>query len=270
VTPDLIVYAEPSTWMPLVSNVLLPELRHEALAHWRKRKLDRLYADDSEWLRILGTGLKTPNDCVERELHCALKAWSVLGFHACRPKDLDGYFSNGIMALDSPALIKFLEDVIEELEIPGLRSDLMAAGRSRLKEHTDSVAYLVLDQRDMLRGSGQYLIYGSEWLCSVFGPRRPLLRNRGVPTLLEIAFPLAVASEVERQQLARLLLHEWTRLTALNLDAPRRVDFSFAVRGGIPPESIVGHSHPPLIRDPLDGFREYVHERTACRHCGSL
>jgi hypothetical protein len=25
-----------------------------------------------------------------------------------------------------------------------------------------------------------------------------------------------------------------------------------------------------LIRDPLDGFREYVHERTACRHCGSL
>jgi hypothetical protein len=270
VNPDLILYAEPSTWMPLVSSFLLPQLRRGALARWRKRRLDRLYADDSEWLLILGAGLTVPYDCVEGELNCTLKTRRILGFHACRPKNLDGYFSRGIMAPDAPALIELLEDAIEELEIPSLRSELLATGRSRLKEHTDSVVYFVLDQRDLLRRAGHYLIYGSEWLCSVFGPRQPLLRNRGVPTLMEIAFPLAEASGGDRQQLARLLLHEWTRLTGLNLDAPRLVDFSFAVQGGIPSASIVGHSHPSAIRDPLDGFREYVHERTTCSHCGPL
>lgn len=269
-TPDLILYAEPSTWMPLVSSCLLPQLRRGVLDRWRKRKLDRLYADDSEWLLILGAELTVPYDCVEGELNCALKTRRIQGFHGCRPKNLDDYFSRGIMAPDSSALIELLEDAIAELEISSLRSELLAAGRSRLKEHTNSVVYFVLDQRDLLRQAGHYLIYGSEWLCSVFGPRQVLLRNRGMPTLMEIAFPLAEASDGDRQQLARHLLHEWTRLTALNLDAPRLVDFSFAVRGGIPSTRIVGHSHPSAIRDPLDGFREYVHARTTCGHCGSL
>lgn len=264
---NLIVYTKPSTWMPLVSGFLKPQLRRGALTRWRRQDFDHLYDDDPEWLNTLNSGLKTSYDRVEEDFSCALKAWKVLTFHACRPKDLEGYFANGIVALDSSALMQLLNDAIGELHIPEIRAELLTTGQANLNQHTYSVAYVVLDQRNLLRHAGHYLIYGSEWLCSVFGRHQSLLRHRGVPTLLEVAFPLTRASDGDRRQLARHLLHEWTRLTALNPDGPQLVDFSFAVRGGIPSEMIVGHSHPSLILDPLDGSREYVNEKTICRHC---
>ncbi len=267
VTGDLIAYDQTTTWMQRVSDFVSPLLPSGALAGWQKWRLDKLYIDDPEWLRILGSELSWSVDSVIEDFAEAMKPASILGFHGCRPLDLNGHLRNGVKALDQSELMQLLDEVIQKLEIPQLREEILEQGRTRLGEHTYSFVYLALDQRHLLRYAGHYLIYGSEWLCSVFGKCRELLRNCGTPTVIEIALPLARASESDRRQLARHLLQEWTRLSALSLHESSPVDFSFAVRERIEAKMIVGHSHPPAIRDPLDGGRNFINDRTACRHC---
>jgi hypothetical protein len=263
----LIVYEEPATWMPLVHDFLGPQLRPGGLAWRRKRRLDRMEIDDPDWLRLLASGLTVKLDAVEEEFTSLLRSWNVLGYHGCRPQDLTPYFTNGIKALDPSELMQSLHDAVEQANIPDLGEVILALGRTRLNQHTNSIVYFVLDQRHLLDFSGHYLIYGSEWLCSVFAKSRALLLSSGVPTLLKVRFPLGYVSTSDRRQLARHLLHEWTRLSTMRLQESRSVDFSFAVRDRIPAEMIVGHSHPSSINDPLEGGREYVNSSVTCQHC---
>jgi hypothetical protein len=251
VTRNLIVYEEPATWMPLVREILICRLRPGNLVYRWKQMLDRMDVDDPDWLRLLTSGLEVPLDTVEEELTSILESCIVRGYHACRPHDFADYLAGGIRALDSLELTQLLHNAVEQLNIPDLREEILALGRARLSQHTNSIVYFVLDQRHLLRYSGHYLIYGSEWLCSVFGKHRALLREHGVPTLLDVAFPLSSTSASDRRQLARHLLHEWTRLSIMDLQQSRVVDFSFAVRERIPAEMIVGHIHPSSINDPL-------------------
>lgn len=223
--------------------------------------------DDPDWLRLLTSGLEVPLDTVEEEFTSILASCSIRGYHACRPHDFADYLAGGIRALDSLELTQLLHNAIEQLNIPDLGEEILAMGRARLSQHTNSIVYFVLDQRHLLRYSGHYLIYGSEWLCSVFGKHRALLREHGVPTLLEVAFPLSCASASDLRQLARHLLHEWTRLSTMHFQESRSVDFSFAVRERIPAEMIVAHSHPCMIGDPLEGGQEYVNDYVTCQHC---
>lgn len=267
VTQDLIVYEEPATWMPLVRDFLMPRLRPGGLAHRRKRRLDRMDIDDPDWLRLLALGMKVPLDTVEEEFSSVLKSRSALDYHGCRPIDLASYLADGIKAFDSSELAQLLQDAVQRVGVRRLGEEILALGRTRLSQHTDSVVYLVLDQRHLLCHAGHYLIYGSEWLCSAFAENRALLRNIGVPTLLKVMFPLILASPRDRKQLARNLLHEWTRLSAIRLQESRPVDFSFAVRQRIPAEMIVGHSHPSTINDPLGGGREYLNCYLTCQYC---
>lgn len=267
VTHNLIVYEKPATWMPLVREFLGPRLRPGALAQHERRRLKRMDIDDPDWLRLLASGLKVQLDSVEEEFASILESRTVLGYHGCRPQDLTTYLTGGIKALDSSDLMQLLSDAVGHLSDPGLGDGIFALGQRRLHDHTDSFVYFALDRRHLLRSAGHYLIYGSEWLCSVFAKDRALLRGFGFPTLLEVAFPLSSVSASDKRELVRHLLHEWTRLSIMNLQQSRVVDFSFAVRERIPAEMIVGHTHPSSINDPLEGGRQYVNDYVTCQRC---
>ena len=253
--------------MPLVREFLEPRLRPAAPARHERQQLKRMDIDDPDWLRLLASGLTVQLDSVKEEFASILESRTVLGYHGCRPQDLTTYLTGGIKAFGSSDLMQLLSDAVEQLNNPELGDEFLARGQRRLHDHTDSIVYLVLDRRHLLRSSGHYLIYGSEWLCSVFAESRALLREFGFPTLFEVAFPLSSASASDKRELVRHLLHEWTRLSIMNLQQSRVVDFSFAVRERIPAEMIVGHTHPSSINDPLEGGRQYVNDYVTCRQC---
>jgi hypothetical protein len=70
----------------------------------------------------------------------------------------------------------------------------------------------------------------------------------------------------DREQLARVLLQEWTRIKANKPDWVPERDFTFFLRADIPNTLIVGHRHPDKVRDPFHGLMRRIERRT-CPHC---
>jgi hypothetical protein len=143
----------------------------------------------------------------------------------------------------------------------------------RIAEHERSFSsidkgccYVVLDDRALLERVAHYLIYGSEWMCVVANSRIPgSLVEHGTPIMLE--HPLRVASCLQREQLARTLLHKWTRQVTSRPKAFAKVNFSFRLWEDLPPRTVVDHHHPTTLRDPFDAHRSHRPKRISCRHC---
>jgi hypothetical protein len=126
-----------------------------------------------------------------------------------------------------------------------------------------------LSDEALLRDSAHYLIHGSEWIMSLFDERgRRILKRLGAPTFIEIDLPATMTHGNDRDQLARVMLMEWTRLACNGHEWSAPVDFSFFLVQDVPPACVVGHSHPEKMIDPHDGMREYRSPITSCKFCG--
>ena len=127
--------------------------------------------------------------------------------------------------------------------------------------------YLTFDESALIdNGAGHYLIYGSEWIQCVLGwGAHTTLRNRGVPTVIDVRLPLRKQSFSTRIELARTMLHEWTRARTENRENEiRDIEFSFVLREPVPAGWIIGHHHPEFVRDPM---YQNVIRRTEAPHC---
>lgn len=128
--------------------------------------------------------------------------------------------------------------------------------------------YVVADDQALIKHAAHYLIYGSEWISAVLGHSyRHVLKQDGVPTLLKIDMPLRISSLFTRREFAAKMLREWTRLTCNRSDWSAPIDFTFILQTDIPPEWVVGHSHPSALADPLEHYRAYRTPISECAHC---
>jgi hypothetical protein len=256
--------------MPIVDAFLKPRLRLGAIRRWRAREIDDVYPDDSEWLEILSSEVDEPLEVAIDKLSCELKAKNLLTYHACRPVNIGSYMTGGIRALDEVSRLQLLEDAVTELHITDNHPMFLERAKSLFSQPLDQFIYVVLDKRNFLRFAGHYLIYGSEWMCAVFGSDfRYLLKKRGTPTCFEVNLSLALASEPDRRQLSHLLLREYTRMKTMEDKTTSSKDFTFAIRGGVPSKMILGHSHPSSIPDPFDGRREFTNDLLTCDLCSA-
>lgn len=265
-----LIWKRPATWMPLVEEWLRPLLGRNAIARLRKEEVSELYADDPEWLAMLEDVLRPGIFEVAEKFARELESKEVRAYHGCRTEDAGRYFRSGIRARRGEELETQVRELVQaDPRLASLRNGLEA----RMAEFESGLdqgrCYVVLDDRSLLELGAHYLIYGSEWICSVLGHgyRAPLL-ERGAPTLVSVNLPLTWVSEGLRKELAELLLGEWTRQTLL---APKRVfveDFTFTMFRDLPPETVVGHRHPKKLEDPQEGMRVYRPATTTCLHCG--
>lgn len=191
-------------------------------------------------------------------------------FHACRVADAGVYFREGIRKNDPDVLAARLSALLDEEsglayhrpKVAELLSDQELYDRDRGR------VYVTADDKSLIESAGHYLIYGSEWLMCMLGHAgHEALRRRGVPTMLQLDLPLSAATVRERSQLAETLLQEWVRIKVNRPDWVPELDFTFCLRGDVPPEWLVGHYHPETV---VDVHHSYIPRRTAnpyCAHC---
>lgn len=66
---------------------------------------------------------------------------------------------------------------------------------------------------------------------------------------------------------AAKMLREWVRLACNQPDWSAPIDFTFMLRANIPPQWIVGHSHPATFKDSLDSHNTYRSPSPHCEYC---
>jgi len=242
----------------------------------RSHDPERFYSDDLTWIERIQADAG-----VEAEPDLDLRIASALGetfssirtYHACRPLDVDECLAGGLSFRLPEELQEIAVTCFGELGVS--RSEVEAVHDDRSLGDEQGRLFLSLDDRDFTEYCGHYLIYGSEYLQAIaaglharYGPRpRRLLRNRGIPTVFEVDLPVSMVGEDALAEFTRNLLSTAFTSYCNELDVAPKIDFTFTLSARLPAEHIIGHYHPPRIRDPHEAFSEYRPEERSCPRC---
>jgi hypothetical protein len=262
------VWKKPNSWLPQLSAWLSPRFRADGLRRLKPGVFRDLCWDDSDWLRVLEKCLTADIAYHTDKLAEVIEPATLRCYHGCRTDDASIYFREGLRTHDREAMTERIRTIAE------LHPDLRYF-KSRLSENVAKIdntldigrLYVVADDQVLIKHAAHYLIYGSEWISAVLGFDRHVLKRTGVPTLLEIDLPLRMASFATRREFAAKMLREWARFACNEPDWSAPIDFTFTLGDDIPPEWVVGHSHPGELVDPLDHMNTYRTPVTVCAHC---
>lgn len=264
-----IIWKKPNTWVPAVTAWLATDFRADAMRRLRPGKVREICWDDHDWLAVLGRCVKGSFECLTDSLADALLGSVVRTYHGCRTDDAGSYFRDGLLVHNRDRLKARAAAIIDahpELHYMKDRLDRAIAELGNEIDH--GKAYVVVSDEALLDYSAHYLIHGSEWIMSLFHEDgRSILRSIGAPTLIEIDLPLAVTHSLDRRAFAEDMLQEWTRLACNGREWVAPINHTFFLWRDVPPECVVGHTHPAAITNPHDQMRPYRSPVTTCKHC---
>ncbi|KAB2694686.1 MULTISPECIES: hypothetical protein [Brucella] len=263
------IWKKPESWMPLLASWLAPRLRKDGMRRLRPGVYRDISWDDPEWSDILCRSLRGDFDDHAEELADSLELAVMRTFHGCRTADAGVYFREGLRLHDRREMTDRLRSIVaENAELHWMGDRVEETIREVNNTLDEGRLFVVADDMALLKHAAHYLIYGSEWITAVLGHSgHRVLRTIGTPTLLEIDLPLSMSSFRTRTELAVKMLDEWTRFTCNASDWSAPIDFSFLLRSAIPASCVVGRSHPPELRDPLNGKTLYRSSRITCAYC---
>lgn len=216
------------------------------------------WSDPESWAPLCGSAASGRQRLAHRfrasYTHIAL-------FHAGRPQSPDSYCRHGIQLSDSEGLDSLAEEVFLGGAFPALSKNALQAAAIALGPRDHGRLFMVLDERELLRYAGHYLVYGSERLIAIAvalgrgsTTYRDHLRCRGVPTLIEAEVPISKLPAPAIDDLARRI----AQIPAVRRRQPQPpLDFTFTLRLPIEPHEIVHITHPKEIPDPLEGGAIY-------------
>lgn len=169
----------------------------------------------------------------------------IRAYHACRPIEIDNYLINGIKAINRELA---LEDALKRINAAYIAEDDVK--RMFIKEWknintSDKKVWLAVNREILLKDSGHYLIYGSEFtniLAMELGCR-DTLKNIGIPTIFICDVPL---QDIEGSWLSAVeqAVNRFSDDVSIYVDAIR-------------PDNIIGYEHPQEIMDPYCGYIKY-------------
>jgi hypothetical protein len=243
-------------------HVLTPALRR-TLAKSRPK----CWSDDMSWLPDW-------EDSVAEFVFCLAEHYTHLkAFHGCRPVALSSYCEQGLRGQDGDQLIRLFRQIFAD--VPASDLDAAVASLGDRSAHERGAIWLVSDDREMIEEYSHYVIQGSEFLMALaatLGVSRSgedyrfRLRDRGVPTILEIDLPVGIVNSGDIGEVANLVLSEWGQVVTKQLAGSNRSP-GYVVRRVIGAECIVGHVHPAAIRNPHRGNIRYVNTQRTCDNC---
>ena len=247
-------------------------LRRGAIKRLAAPPVEGLYIDDPEWIDRLQLELRKDEDAetLASALGDDLLGAALRVYHACRPLDAGVFHRDGLRVNDPEALAEEFRQIVGSSEaLAWMRPELEALlAENEHKDRDTGRLYVCADDRLYAKDSGHYLLYGSEWVQVVLGfEGRPVLLERGAPTIVEIDLPLNVVHSSDRDAFARKLLHEWSRQVVEDDGRSPNLDFTFRLRRGVPAAWVVGHTHPVRICDPFELRRVRVNRFTDCPAC---
>ncbi|PAU59208.1 hypothetical protein BZL41_17050 [Pseudomonas sp. PIC25] len=244
-------------------DILTPELK----AHISRERPD-CWSDDLSWL---------PDwECVVSEFVSALTDYysHFKGFHGCRPSSLKSYYEHGLLGQSSERLHNVFRRIFADVAQADVE-EVIQQFSDRGKREQGTIWLLGCD-KFLISQCGHYLIQGSEYLMALAANLEPSrqgeayrfrLRNYGVPTVLEIDIPVWYVPQSQHMDVAKMILSEWGQLVARKPLYLNGIPPCYVLRRDIPPECLVGHHHPEMIRDPHNGYRAYVNNFLTCDGC---
>lgn len=265
----IVDWKRPRSWTSVVSRWLRPFLNKQGIRHLQRIGDQDICWDDHAWLKKAQSIFQFEVEYIVEHLADALSFATARTYHGCRPDDAGLYHRAGIRRNDPAVLANEVRRIVREED---RLAYLRPAVEQRLQDFDSTERdvgklYLVMDDRGLTNSAGHYLLYGSEWIQCVLGfEAHEVLRRRGVPTILAVDLPLSMVTSHEREQLAKTLLQEWTRIKVNKPDWVPELDFTFCLQEDIPGKMIVSHFHPAVICDP---FYRSIKRRIDQQHCPS-
>lgn len=244
-------YTNITTWDPLIKRVLKRYWGKEYCVTVKRVAQNIDECDDLDsWFNLMSDKVakdEVINAVMEEMIE---KYESVLVFHACRPMRIDDYYRHGIRTLTADEVQNTFHSIFASCST---RED-----RERVIENyqSESVVYVVLDDRHLVQHCGHYLVYGGEYLTSLIAKLPNLneamyekLRQRGKATIFVCCLPFNILSDLN--VLAEQLLVDHCCRIGNIYKCVALHGFTVTVRGGVSSESLVSHYHPARIHDPL-------------------
>jgi hypothetical protein len=182
---------------------------------------------------------------------------SFIVFHGCRPTDVSSYYASGLQPSNLGNLDEVARSIFLSPHVPTVTEHALTRAIASISRNDHGKLCVVLDERDLIRYSGHYMIYGSEHLCGIGASLlresgfdyRQILKRCGKPTVFRCRLPRVSIPQSQIENLARYL-NEVTWEDDRRRPSPPLLDCSFILRDPIPAEHVLGHVHPEVIPEP--------------------
>jgi hypothetical protein len=171
----------------------------------------------------------------------------IRSYHGCCPIRLNDYYKKGIISINKEFA---LEQAIKLLSSDRISKDkvkkVFDSSWSNLVE-SHRYVWMILSREELIYECGHYLIYGSEFICSMAAELfcQDSLKGKGTPTIFHCDIPIeSIVSGY---------------IDDINEQIRNRDDSNcgFKLRDSLLPENIVKCEHPKMILDPLNMYEEY-------------
>lgn len=250
--PTRILWKERSTWATPLTSWLGSLIDHAEITSIREQGGLDLHWDDSSWQSVFEDVCTTSFGELSSLLSDALNETSVVVFHGCRVEDASVFNKQGVRLNDPAQLIVRAREIAH---LSPYRENLLLSldsfiGTEDCLNRDTGTLFVSLDDRELTGDCSHYALYGSEWILSALGwGAHSLLREIGVPTILEIDLPTRALSSAMRRALAEQMLQEWIHSSINQPDWVPTVNFGICLRQPILPSQILGHYHPQTLTD---------------------
>ena len=216
------------------------------------------YRDDDEEICNLFANRLNKDDIINSVIRKLKESiTTVQAYHACRAKDVDSYYKNGLVPLNLQDTRKLFFEIFCKPSGTFSKEEAETAILAVPTETITNVTHVLLDDRFFVKRCGHYLIYGSEYLncLSVYLPgggehTRDVLKKFGKATVFTCRVPFSWIKPSGLLSLAAHMVAEHAYSLAHNKTDVICLNFTITVPGEIPPEMLCSHYHPELIRDP--------------------
>lgn len=267
-TGEVLDWRNRAQWLDAASqyarHLLTPSVRR-TLARTRPS----CWSVDMSWL-------PDSDDLFSEFVHCFAEHYSHLkAFHGCRPVLLSSYYEHGLRGQDADQLILQFRAMFADVPATDLSAAIDSLGDRSTRER--GAIWLVGDEREMVEEYGHYIIQGSEYLMSLaaclgVSPRgedyRFRLRERGIPTVLEVDIPIEIVQWADIKEVAQMVLSVWGQeVTKQRLESSPSP--CYVIRRTIGPQCIRSHTHPEKIFDPHRGYIPYRNRQRTCDMCAA-
>jgi len=256
-------WVEYQRWRPVVMQLLKDIFDRTVLDYLKDNPPRYFVADDLSWLDDAIAAAKNIPEANAHQIltHRLPTAFSyVRAFHGCRPESLESYRSHGVRPCDPSQLNEEAFRIFSDrLRIEKAINAWATEGLMSYPEHNRGKVFFCLNKEELVERCGHYLLYGSEYLLSLAGAvgGHQCLRNRGRATIIECNVPTTWLDEDYLQCLTGEMLREVCERFCLSKRSKGIGSFGFPIKRALPPELIVGFSHPTGIPNPRNrGIRE--------------
>lgn len=186
-----------------------------------------------------------------------------VAFHACRPVNVEPYYQNGLTIADHDNLTAFAREIFLTDEFPEIAPTQFDMITNKISRIDHQKTYVVLDDKELIRFCGHYLIYGSEHISGIAaalmkdGRRdyRQILKRFGTPTIFRLELPREFIPPEQIEQLSDYL----SELSEdfVGRDEPPHLSWSFILDKSVPAAYVISHVHPEIVPDPLLCYLPY-------------